>query len=84
MSGIEAVAIWAAAMFGYIFSCIVAHKVLKDVLKFETEDMELTALFWPILLGFIVFIYWPFMAMVWTVNMVPRLLNRKTTTKIIK
>lgn len=72
----------AAAVFGYIFTCIIACKVMY-ALKWESQDgppLELVSSIWPLILLFWVLLGWPFLAMLWVVNAPAKLRVKRTKT----
>lgn len=71
---------WAAAIFGYIFTCVIADKVMGASKKGD----EILALFWPVILLIYVVVYLPVRGMIWIVNKAPKSLPRRKSVSEVK
>lgn len=65
-------------IFGYIFSCVIAHAVMRSKKGWRQTADTPAPMFWPFIVLFGIFIWWPIMGMVWIVNNTPRLFRKRT------
>ena len=63
--------LWAAVIFGYIFTCMIAHKVLDAIGWDEAADSPLPFI-WPLVILFWLCLGLPIVAMWWLVEKAPK------------
>lgn len=66
-----------AITFSYIFSCVIAYKVMKSMRGWSATADTPGVACWPVILLFYILIIWPIVGMVWLVNDAPRKLRQR-------